>query len=278
MTQGINFGGDGPLMQGTWYNPNTGDSFTVRDSFFEDNQYIVLTTDGRTLYYNQLQSYIQSDLKPDELKKIKESKNQTKNNVDELPESVKGLIDTNYDNDEYLIPEDNIYTGKGLGNINEPRHIEPAYAHTNATIGNINTTTNMNTAIIEKALKNASKPNFVVSVNWIDYPERQLEMLKDVMDIPEDEILDWYLDNIDMLEIVNAVKDGIRQRIVFKEGTIVEPTPADTTAENPTIVEEKPIITVEKPTVVKKPVVKNPTAKKVTTTTKNAVKKTTKKK
>ena len=41
---GMMFGGEGPVMQGTWYNPTTGDAFTVRDSFFEDNQYVITTT------------------------------------------------------------------------------------------------------------------------------------------------------------------------------------------------------------------------------------------
>lgn len=262
---GINFGGEGPIMQGTWYNPYSGDAFTVRDAFFEDNQYIVMTTDGRKMDYNRLQNYIQSDMKLEDLKKMKIEKTEK----EDIPDEIKGLLATDDDHDEYLIPEDNIYTGKGLGNINEPRHIAPAYAHTPATLGNISTPVNMNTAIIEKALKNTSKPVFTVSVNWTDYPERQIEMLKDVMDIPEDEILDWYLDNIEMVEIVEAVKEGIRQRILFKEGTIVEPTPTDTTAEIPTVVEEKPIVKVEKTPVVKKPT----TAKKVTTATKNAVKK-----
>ena len=35
---GINFPMDGPCMSGTWYNPHTKDSFTVRDTFFENNQ------------------------------------------------------------------------------------------------------------------------------------------------------------------------------------------------------------------------------------------------
>ena len=47
---------DGPMIEGTWFNPDTGDRFTVRDSFFEDNNYTVLTTDGRTLNYNQIQN------------------------------------------------------------------------------------------------------------------------------------------------------------------------------------------------------------------------------
>ena len=31
MNNGIMFGTGGPMMTGTWYNPATGDSFTVRD-------------------------------------------------------------------------------------------------------------------------------------------------------------------------------------------------------------------------------------------------------
>lgn len=268
MMQGINFGGDGPVMQGTWYNPYTGDAFTVRDAFFEDNQYIVMTTDGRKMDYNRLQNYIQSDMKLEDLKKMKVEKKEK----EEIPDEIKNILATNDDLDnEYLIPEDNIFTSKPLGNINEPRPVTPVRpqeAH-----GSVN----MNTAIIEKALKNTPKPVFNVGVFWMDYPERQIEMLKDVMDIPEDEILDWYLDNIEMLEIVEAVKEGIRKRIRFDvlEGAIVEPTSTDTTAEIPTVVEEKPIVTVEKTPVVKKPAAKKPTAKKVTTTTKNAVKKPT---
>ena len=34
------FTGDGPLMTGHWHNYKTGDSFTVADTFFQDNQYV----------------------------------------------------------------------------------------------------------------------------------------------------------------------------------------------------------------------------------------------
>lgn len=263
-------------MQGTWYNPYTGDAFTVRDAFFEDNQYIVMTTDGRKMDYNRLQNYIQSDMKLEDLKKMKVEKKEK----EEIPDEIKNILATNDDLDnEYLIPEDNIYTTKPLGNINEPRHIAPAYAHTHAGYAT-SEPVNMNTAIIEKALKNTPKPVLNVGVFWMDYPERQIEMLRDVMDIPEDEILDWYLDNIEMLEIVEAVKEGIRKRIRFNvlEGAIVESTPTDTTAEIPTVVDEKPIVTVENTAVVTEPTPKKPAAKKAKPTTKNAVKKTPAKK
>lgn len=116
--------------------------------------------------------------------------------------------------DKYLIPEDNIYVGRPLGNINEPRVIELPQ--------------NMNNTIIDKALKNVDRPTFKVEVKWDKFPSKQIEMLKDVMDISEEEILTWYLDNIDMVEIAQAVKDGIRQRLTPKMD-VVEPIVEDTT-------------------------------------------------
>jgi hypothetical protein len=62
MMQGISFSIDGPVMTGTWYNPKNGDSFTVRDTYFEDNQYMVITTDGRRMDYNMIQNYIKSGM------------------------------------------------------------------------------------------------------------------------------------------------------------------------------------------------------------------------
>lgn len=206
MMNGINFGGEGPVMQGTWYNPQTGDAFTVRDSFFEDNQYIVMTTDGRKMDYNRIQNYIQSDMKLDDLKKMRVEKTEN----EELPDEIKNLIAN--DVEDYIIPEDKIYTSKPLGNIHTP---------TSAP------TLPMNTVIIDKALKNVDRPTFKVEVKWDKFPSKQIEMLKDVMDIPEEEILNWYLDNIDMVEIAQAVKDGIRQRLTPKKD-VVEPIVEDT--------------------------------------------------
>jgi hypothetical protein len=214
MMNGINFGGEGPVMHGTWYNPQTGDAFTVRDSFFEDNQYIVMTTDGRTMDYNTLQNYVQSDMKLEDLKKMRVEKQVN----EDIPDEIKGLLANNDDNinDSYMIPEDNIYGNKPLGNIHTPTPVNTLPV-------------NMNNTIIEKALKNVNKPEFVVDVVWSEFPTKQIEMLKDVMDIPEEEILNWYLDNIDMTSIVNAVKNGIRQKLTPAVGTPIDETPKKTT-------------------------------------------------
>lgn len=210
---GMMFGGEGPIMQGTWYNPSTGDAFTVRDSFFEDNQYTVTTTDGRYLNYNQLQSYIQTDMKLEDLKRMKEEKQNTVK--EEIPAEVASLIEGS-DDDPYagMMTPDDLMIGSHtpkpqLGNI---------YANTlQDTVVAINKVS-MNTAIIEKALKNATKPEFSVNVIWDNFPLKQIEMLKDIMEIPEDEIIDWYLDNIEMSEVVDALKTAIRSRILCNEG------------------------------------------------------------
>ena len=213
---GMMFGGEGPIMQGTWYNPHTGDAFTVRDSFFEDNQYVVTTTDGRYLRYDQLQQYIQSDMKLEDLKRAHLDKQNKQNTHEILPKEVSNLISTDEDDlyfgSNLMIPEDNDLLSKPLttpkiGNINEP-----AYSQSNQRAAQP-ATTNMNKTIIEKALKNTTNPFFTLKLDWDNYPAKQIEMLKDIMEIPTDEIIEWYLDNINMIDFIEEFKKSIKDRI-----------------------------------------------------------------
>lgn len=217
---GITFGTEGPMMSGTWYNPKTGDAFTVRDSFFEDNEYVVTTTDGRYLKYNQLQNYVQTDMKLEELKRTKHEKS---NKREDLPPEVAGILEAIDPNDPYagmMSPEDLM-----IGNL-KPVNLGNIYANpvTQSTSDYIahGKGQSMNEAIIEKALKNAPKPEIKVDIFWDVYPEKQIEMLKDVMEISEDEIINWYLDNIDMTEVVDALNKAIRNRILYKEYEVLQ--------------------------------------------------------
>lgn len=250
---GMMFGGEGPVMQGTWVNPQTGDAFTVRDSFFEDNQYVVTTTDGRYLNYNQLQNYIQTDMKLEDLKRMKteSTQNQVKTG---LPPEVADLI-AEHGGDPYasMMTDDDLLIGSQtptpqLGNLYRddlPVQRTPVGNVYVDTVHNNNTGKgqSMNEAIIEKALKNAEKPEFNVNVIWDNFPLKQIEMLKDIMEIPEDEIIDWYLDNIEMVEVVDALKTAIRSKILCNEGEELANsiTPDDviqTTSTNYTVAEK----------------------------------------
>lgn len=211
---GMMFGGEGPVMQGTWYNPSTGDAFTVRDSFFEDNQYVVTTTDGRYLRYDQIQNYVQSDMKLEDLKQLKKEKD-IKN--EQLPAEVSNLIETDEDIyfggnvNDMLLPEDAAIINKPMNNLG---NIYAAPIQQKQPVGyTTQPVQNMNAAIIEKALKNTDKPNFSINVKWDKYPSKEIEMLKDIMDIPVVEIVDWYLDNIQLDEFVMAFKTAIDDKI-----------------------------------------------------------------
>ena len=222
---GMMFGGEGPIMQGTWYNPHTGDAFTVRDSFFEDNQYVVTTTDGRYIRYDQLQNYVQSDMKLEDLKKMK---------IDtpvkeEIPEEVASLIDGGVDSySDMLLPEDAMLTQPKLGNLYKDNAkiqqtpVGDFYVDTHSTHGAYDSGRgkSMNEAIIEKALKNTVRPDFNIDVVWNNFPKKEIEMLNEIMDIPVDEIIDWYLDNIDMMDVVSVLKNSIRNKILCKNENV----------------------------------------------------------
>lgn len=182
MNEGITFNGEGPLMTGTWYNPSNGDSFTVADAFFQDNQYIVKTTDGRMLDYNFIQHYIKSD------KPIAMPKNEP---TTKLPPEVQSIIANQNDD---ILPEDQLLIqgqAKPIGNLyNNP-----------ATI--------TNTHIIDKALSKKTIPELTSIIVWKDFPKKELDMLMDVLDIDKNEILDWYINKIDINVIKNSIKESL---------------------------------------------------------------------
>lgn len=240
---GMMFGGEGPVMNGTWYNPHTGDAFTVRDSFFEDNQYVVTTTDGRYFRYDQLQNYIQSDMKLEDLKQMHEVKENT-NEI--LPLEVSNLIDKSGDEDPIgILPDDlELIKPRSLGNLGDTPNTPTVANYVKDDVKLSITPVNMNSAIIEKALKNTTKPNFSINIEWSNYPSKEIEMLKDIMEIPSDEIVEWYLDNIQFNDFVMAFKAAIDDKIRF--GNKAENIEAKVIR----LPEPEEVITIEAPTAV----------------------------
>lgn len=206
INSGLTFGSEGPMMEGTWYNTRTGDSFTVRDSFFEDNQFVITTTDGRYLKYEQIQDYIKSD-KPIEMKKPEPKQ-------EALPVEVAGLLeDANYDD---MIMEDDLAMIQGqptnsLGNLNRPNPMlveqpsgwQPAPAQVNT-----------NYDIISKALSKRTLPDFQIGIDWLACPVKEMNMLIDLMDVQEQEIVDWYLSQVDVQTTTLMIKEVIRDYLM----------------------------------------------------------------
>ena len=211
INSGLTFGSEGPIMDGTWYNPQTGDSFTVRDSFFEDNQYVVMTTDGRLMKYDQMQNYIKSD-KPIPMNKP-DKKQET------LPSEVADLLENtnNYD----ILPEDlAMIQGQApisLGNLRDsmPTNLTP-YPHDPIPTMQVVSSEPINTNydIISKALTKRSLPDFQIGIDWIECPVKEMEMLMDLMDVQESEIVDWYLSQIDVVDTTAMIKEVIRDYLM----------------------------------------------------------------
>lgn len=178
------FTGDGPLMTGHWHNYKTGDSFTVADTFFQDNQYIIKTTDGRMLDASRISDYVQTPTfipkgKPEQATPIKET----------LPESVAQL----------LAEDTHISTPDPMSYNYVQAAIAPAV--------------DVNTEIIKKALQNKTTPNVKCDVSWKNFPKNEINTICDMMGVELDKIIDWYLAQISMNEIYDAYRNSLRSYI-----------------------------------------------------------------
>lgn len=200
MMQGIQFNIEGPVMSGTWYNPKTGDSFTVRDTFFEDNNYIVITMDGRRLDYNFIQNYVKSDTPIPKM----EQPNKT-NNKPEIPQEV--LSEISNDMDDFILEDDMLL----LQTKTAPQ--KEIISSRRINLDNLNDykkdSKPTNYYIIDKALSKIKKPKFELKCKWDKFPKQEIEMLKDIMDIDMSEIKDYIFEKF----IDESYKEDLKKQL-----------------------------------------------------------------
>lgn len=197
--------GEGPILSGNWYNPKTGDSFTVRDTYFEDNNFYVITTDGRRMDYNLMSQYLQSD-KP--IPKMEELTPQTQ----QIPQEVLSQMESN-GADDFMTDEDRALIMMAKGelqgsqvNIQQPASIHPKPVVTQGQ------GEDEDSMLIRRILKRATLPSVDCRITWKNFPLKQFDML-DMMAVDIDKIADYYLSNINLEEIREIVKKGILEYI-----------------------------------------------------------------
>lgn len=196
--------GEGPILTGNWYNPKTGDSFTVRDTYFEDNNFYVMTTDGRRMDYNLMSQYVQSD-KP--IPKMEPQKPQT-----QIPQEVLSQMESGT-GDDFMTEEDRALlmgvTGELTGSqvsIQQPTNIHPKPVVLQGQ------GESEDAMLVRRILKRSTTPDVDCKVNWKNFPTKQMEML-DMMAVDVDAIVDYYIKDIDLEQIREVVKEGIRKHI-----------------------------------------------------------------
>lgn len=231
--------GEGPILTGNWYNPKTGDSFTVRDTYFEDNNFYVMTTDGRRMDYNLMSQYVQSD-KP--IPKMEQPQLQT-----QIPQEILSQMENNMDGDFMTEDDMALITGqtpKVQANFVDPTKVVAQIPKDEDVL------------LIERLLKRASKPAITCGVKWSNFPEKQFEML-DMMAVDTEKIVEYFLQSIDLQALREEVKYGIEKYIYDYFGNGKEIAEFNESFEPVTVVEH-----VEKPKTTKKTTTKKTTKKK----------------
>ena len=179
---------DGPMIDGTWYNTQTGDHFTVRDSFFQDGQLIIQATDGRMFDYNTIQNYVRSNAP------LQRSQ-PTQQPETPVPTEVQDLIE----DDSYLLEEDkNLVT-------------TPQRPQTTAPISQ--PTLSEDEIIINRILSRVEKPIVAYNTVWKRFPNKQLEMLIDMMGVEISEIAKYFTNKISLEEIRKTLQSQIERDI-----------------------------------------------------------------
>ena len=219
---GVQFGSDGPMMTGTWFNPSTGHKFTVRDCFFQDGQFIVQTMEGQMLDYNTVQNYIQcndADGKPLEPDTTMLTANPVK--ATNLPPEVASIVDA----DNLMLPED-VQTSKGLGNLNDARHTAPGEMRT-AGYAQVAEPIDQDLAMVDRVLKRHPAPDFEAQLIW-ECPTKQIETLVDVLGIDPEVIAKYYVDKLNKELIFVNIKAKLSAYIREQWGPKVTASAAST--------------------------------------------------
>jgi hypothetical protein len=170
MPQNITFDtASGIDLTGWWCNPHTGESYRVVDQFFQDNVLYVKTDKGQMLNYAVIQNLVKSDgplkvpVTPQKPQPV-----QTSNDI-----LLDGLVEEDIE----------ILTQPVHRNVQEKHNEKPKPE-------------SVNKMIIEKAFSKAdSAPEISLGIDWNwSGLSQTLVMLKETMDIPTSEIVDYLYD------------------------------------------------------------------------------------
>lgn len=182
---------NGPVMEGTWWNPKTGHKFTVRDSFFQDGIFTVMTTDGRMLDYNMIQDYVQYIGKDQDEVYSKPNLGTINNLPPEVADLIEPALPADWKPTVYETPV-------------EPKNTIVDYK---ATIVDYD--------IIDRVLKDHPVPGCDVKLNWL-VPSAQLSTLTDILHVDASSIIEYYISKIDIEGMKKAFEESIRAYLTPK--------------------------------------------------------------
>ena len=222
---------DGPTIEGVWQNPKTGDFFTVRDSYMEDDDFIIIATDGRRFNYKMLNDYSQTNQKIEELKHSRDMIRR-KREQDEDNEVLK-LIGS--DEEDILTkplkrntqPTTQTPSG-GVEMDDEINSLMGNYANPGKRPAGVRMPIDApdydrsvaykqpalkDADIIGRALKRVKAPEIKLDLIFEKYPEKQLDMLVNLMGCEYEDIANWMYEEYFSMDLKSIIIDKIKEML-----------------------------------------------------------------
>lgn len=189
-------GGGGPMISGNWINTKTGETVTVRDSFMDGEDMVIMLTNGRQLSLNDFQDYVQqSEEEYDEHGNMISATNgggiqaqpvvqkKAKANVDAA--TIFAGMDEPQPND--TAPQSDL--DEVMANVQANAPAAPLVNDEQPKkTGERDVKMSEGLAAVSKIIHRSSSPKFKVMVEWEDFPKQELEMAKKFFDATDDDI------------------------------------------------------------------------------------------
>lgn len=219
---------DGPTIEGVWQNPKTGDFFTVRDSYMEDDDFIIIATDGRRFNYKMLNDYSQTNQKIEELK---HSRDMIRRKMEQEEDNeVLKLIGTDEEDiltkplkrntqpttqtpsgDVEMDDEINSLMGNYANPVKRPAGVmmssdyDRSVAYKQPALKDAD--------IIGRALKRVKAPEIKLDLIFEKYPEKQLDMLVNLMGCEYEDIANWMYEEYFSMDLKSIIIDKIKEML-----------------------------------------------------------------
>jgi hypothetical protein len=194
----------GPMMQGTWYHPRTGDKFTVADCFLEDMQMRIRTTDGRMLSYDVIKDYIQGE-KDMVITKEAAQLDTSPINKNALLAGLDEFAQTDLSSNALNMP----ISALTHGDVTNSRELPTNTSKIN------NETLN----IIKRAFKKVNSPKVEVKVQFDPFPEQEVTMLVNILEVSKEDIAQYVWEEY----VAGGVLDeSIKEQIATMFGCVGE--------------------------------------------------------
>lgn len=166
-------GGQGPAISGKFFHKDTGKEIFVRDSINDGVKMCVVLSDGTTMDMSEFQNYVQmSDEEYDSQGRI----------VGKVKEEPKSNLDPNL-----------LFAGMGdmpKESVKQSEEIRSVMKQIEEPSIEEYSKDNQKLEMIKKILEKSSEPEIVVTINWLNKPEKEFEMLKNFFDINTEDIAD----------------------------------------------------------------------------------------